>query len=142
MDHTYFHVLLISFALSTAIYLFQSIVRRKYAILAQMNNVPDPVADHGRRIKEVLTVFLGQKKLFQEFRPGFMHAIIFWGFLILLLRAAYCALRINGAVRAFQTSLSGESNSPLFGLRPTMISSASFIISMVSCPASEIAGPG
>jgi Fe-S oxidoreductase len=36
-----------------------------------------------RAAKEV-TVVLGQRKLFQRFLPGLMHALIFWGFLVLL----------------------------------------------------------
>ncbi|HPQ41789.1 MAG TPA: (Fe-S)-binding protein, partial [bacterium] len=87
MDHTYFHALFISLAIATAVYFFLAIIRRKYALLTHMQAVPDPIGDHGHRLKEILTIFLGQKKLFQEFRPGIMHAIIFWGFLILLLRA-------------------------------------------------------
>ncbi len=38
----------------------------------------------GIRIKKMLTVALGQTKLFREPIPGLMHAFIFWGFLVLL----------------------------------------------------------
>ncbi len=37
------------------------------------------------RLKKVLVVAMGQSKLFREFSPGLMHALIFWGFVILLL---------------------------------------------------------
>lgn len=41
----------------------------------------------GARMKEVLTDFLGQVKLMkQDFWPGLMHAVIFWGFLIIAIR--------------------------------------------------------
>ena len=40
------------------------------------------------RISAVLQIALGQSKMFKDKGPGWMHALIFWGFLILLLRAA------------------------------------------------------
>jgi len=40
-----------------------------------------------RRIEEVLTVAIGQKKMFKEPVAGLMHAFIFWGFLVLLFRS-------------------------------------------------------
>ncbi len=87
MNHTWFHTLLIAVAIPTAVYLFFTAVRKKFLILKKCAPVPDPITDHPRRIKEFFTIFLGQKKLFQEFWPGLMHAVIFWGFLALLLRA-------------------------------------------------------
>ena len=50
-------------------------------------------ADHERlqdipgRIKFVFRHFLGQEKMMkQDFWPGFMHALIFWGFLVIVIR--------------------------------------------------------
>ncbi len=41
----------------------------------------------GTRLKAVLTHFLGQAKLFkQDFWPGLMHAVIFWGFCVIAIR--------------------------------------------------------
>lgn len=37
------------------------------------------------RIKNVLTIAIGQTKLFREPVAGLMHALIFWGFLVLLI---------------------------------------------------------
>jgi len=87
MDHTFFHALIISMAMAIAGYFFIQIIKQKFAVLTKCADVPDPISDHKLRFKELLTVFLGQKKLFQEFKPGIMHAVIFWGFLILTLRA-------------------------------------------------------
>ena len=87
MDHTLFHALIISLAIPAALYPFYQAVRRKLAILQTCAPVPDPIGDPVKRIKELLTIFLGQRKLFQEFKPGIMHAVIFWGFLALLVRA-------------------------------------------------------
>jgi Fe-S oxidoreductase len=39
-----------------------------------------------RRIGATLKIALGQSKMFKEPGPGIMHALIFWGFLILLVR--------------------------------------------------------
>jgi Fe-S oxidoreductase len=41
-------------------------------------------ARDGRRVRNELTIVLGQRKLLQRFGPGLMHAFIFWGFLVLL----------------------------------------------------------
>ncbi|MBM4370519.1 MAG: (Fe-S)-binding protein [Deltaproteobacteria bacterium] len=40
-----------------------------------------------RRIEEVLSVAVGQRKMFKEPLAGLMHALIFWGFLLLLFRS-------------------------------------------------------
>ena len=37
------------------------------------------------RVKKMFVVAFGQSKLFREFGPGMMHALIFWGFVVLLL---------------------------------------------------------
>ena len=50
---------------------------------------PEFATEIPKRIGMVLTYFLGQKKLFKELRPGVMHAVIFWGFLVLLVRSLY-----------------------------------------------------
>lgn len=39
------------------------------------------------RLSAVAAIALGQSKMFKDKAPGWMHALIFWGFLILLLRA-------------------------------------------------------
>lgn len=40
-----------------------------------------------KRMERVFTDFIGQRLMFKEPFPGLMHALIFWGFLILLLRS-------------------------------------------------------
>src|ERR671914_2072264 len=37
-----------------------------------------------RKIKDQIVVVLGQRKLLQWTVPGIMHALIFWGFIVLL----------------------------------------------------------
>jgi len=41
----------------------------------------------GLRIRKMLEIAIGQKKMFKEPIYGTMHALIFWGFLVLLLRS-------------------------------------------------------
>ncbi len=81
------HALIVGIAIITALYFFVTAVHRKYKLMLACEPIPDPIEDHSVRIKELLTVFLGQKKLFQDIKPGIMHAVIFWGFCILLIRA-------------------------------------------------------
>ena len=46
---------------------------------------PENRLDHSwKRFKKMLSVAIGQSKLFREPIPGLMHAFIFWGFLVLL----------------------------------------------------------
>ncbi|MBW3595610.1 MAG: Fe-S oxidoreductase, partial [Actinobacteria bacterium] len=37
----------------------------------------------GRKLKDLLVVYFGQRKLLQWTIPGVMHFLIFWGFIIL-----------------------------------------------------------
>jgi Fe-S oxidoreductase len=43
----------------------------------------DRTDDVPLRVKNEATIVLGQRKLFQRLVPGLMHALIFWGFLVL-----------------------------------------------------------
>ncbi len=87
METNLLHAILIGLAIPIALYLFGKEIEKKYRLMKALSPVPDPITEHGKRIKEVFSYFLGQKKLFQETAPGWMHALIFWGFCILLLRA-------------------------------------------------------
>ncbi|MDH5764308.1 MAG: hypothetical protein OEZ51_15175, partial [Nitrospinota bacterium] len=42
-----------------------------------------------QRLRNTLRIALGQSKMFKDRPAGWMHALIFWGFLILLVRALY-----------------------------------------------------
>jgi Fe-S oxidoreductase len=58
-------------------------VRRMIQLIAI--GKPENRLDHiSQRLKNLITVALGQSKLFREPIPGLMHAFIFWGFLVLL----------------------------------------------------------
>ncbi|HDR89410.1 MAG TPA: 4Fe-4S dicluster domain-containing protein [Bacteroidetes bacterium] len=43
-----------------------------------------PVKDWGKRFKRVLTEVFGQSKMFRRPAVGLMHALVFWGFLVIL----------------------------------------------------------
>lgn len=78
--------LIIGAAIPLALFLFARAVYLRYRLMLACAPAPDTIDDHGARLKELLTIFLGQKKLFQDFLPGVMHAFIFWGFCVLGLR--------------------------------------------------------
>jgi Fe-S oxidoreductase len=64
-----------------------ALAARRARQLTQMVRLGRPVDRSGdlpRRAGREATEVLGQRKLLQRFGPGFMHALIFWGFLILL----------------------------------------------------------
>ena len=57
-------------------------------ILVMRMAAPEPRFDRpSDRIFNVLSIALAQTRLFKESVAGWMHALIFWGFLVLLLRA-------------------------------------------------------
>ncbi|MGZ6544351.1 MAG: (Fe-S)-binding protein [Actinomycetota bacterium] len=73
----------LGFALALVLGLFV----RRTGLLARLNRLGRPVdrgGDLGRRVARETGQVLGQRKLFQRAAPGFMHAFIFWGFLVLL----------------------------------------------------------
>jgi Fe-S oxidoreductase len=64
-----------------------ALAARRAAQLTRMVRLGRPVERRGdlpRRVGREATEVLGQRKLLQRAGPGLMHALIFWGFLILL----------------------------------------------------------
>jgi heterodisulfide reductase subunit C len=47
-----------------------------------------PVKDFGKRINVMLTVAFGQTKIFRKPVLGFFHALVFWGFCVILIGSA------------------------------------------------------
>jgi Fe-S oxidoreductase/nitrate reductase gamma subunit len=72
---------LIVFALAISTFLFNA--RRLYTYL-KIGKPEDRFDNPAERLKRVLTIAFGQKKLLREFVAGLMHFFIFWGFVILL----------------------------------------------------------
>ena len=59
---------------------------RRALFLTRLVRVGKPVAratDLPVRVRNEATIVLGQRKLLQRLVPGLMHAVIFWGFLVL-----------------------------------------------------------
>ena len=59
---------------------------RRAAFLVRLTRAGRPLArtDHvPQRVANEATIVLGQRKLLQRLGPGLMHALIFWGFLVL-----------------------------------------------------------
>ena len=46
---------------------------------------PFPIKDYGKRFKVMLEVAFGQSKIFRRPVVGFLHALVFWGFCVILL---------------------------------------------------------
>ncbi|MGH2589678.1 MAG: (Fe-S)-binding protein, partial [Actinomycetota bacterium] len=63
------------------------VAARRARLLARLVRAGRPVDrrdDLSTRVGREATRVIGQRKLFQRFVPGLMHALIFWGFLVLL----------------------------------------------------------
>src|SRR5512141_1042648 len=90
-----------------AIFLFVLIVAAGFFALnvqrltAYLNfGVPENRTDHPfTRIKNVLTIGIAQKKIFRDPIAGPMHALIFWGFMVLT--AGTLEILIAGVFPAF-----------------------------------------
>ncbi len=96
--------------LIVALYFFVTIMRTKIRVLLKAK--PDVRWDRiPERIQSMFKVAIFQSKLFKEPAPGLMHALIFWGFLMLLVRS----ISIMG--RAY---VGPESNWTLFWFWPAL----------------------
>ncbi len=78
--------ILMSLLLVAALAWFFRTMRVKVGVLLRLR--PDRRWDHvGQRLINTVTVALAQAKMFKDPWPGLMHAFIFWGFLVLLVRS-------------------------------------------------------
>ncbi len=74
--------MLLAVALAVSGWLF--FTRARFlTVLARSAPSSDRSDDVPRRVKNEATIVLGQRKLLQRFIPGLIHALIFWGFLVL-----------------------------------------------------------
>jgi len=74
----------ILFAVSLLITLgvFAWTIRRIYAYLKLTKSFP--IGDYGKRFNLMMKVAIGQTKIFRFPFVGFLHALVFWGFLVIL----------------------------------------------------------
>lgn len=71
-------------AAALAFFVYSCRLRVAVLLRARPENRLDQI---GKRLKHLLVYMFGQKKLFKDFWPGLAHALIFWGFLVLLVRS-------------------------------------------------------
>lgn len=63
--------------------IFAWTIRRLYAFLKLTK--PFPISDFGMRFKMMMEVAIGQTKIFRFPIVGVLHALVFWGFLVILI---------------------------------------------------------
>lgn len=82
----WFDAALMTLLIVVALFFFAQVMRVKVGVLLRAKPEVrwDRVAD---RIEQTLRIAFAQKKLFKEPGAGLMHAFIFWGFLVLLVRS-------------------------------------------------------
>ena len=76
-----------AFVLIAAVGASGGLFARRAGLLVRMNRLGRPIdrsGDTAQRLAREGTEVLGQRKLFQRVGPGVMHALIFWGFLVLM----------------------------------------------------------
>ncbi len=66
--------------------LFAYVLWKRWQLLRLATRPEDRFHDWPARLKNVLLYFLGQKGLLQERVAGLVHALIFWGFLVYMIR--------------------------------------------------------
>ncbi|MCF8405515.1 MAG: 4Fe-4S dicluster domain-containing protein [Bacteroidales bacterium] len=71
---------LISLLLTLGVFFWT--IRRLYAYLKLTK--PFPIGDYGKRFAMMMEVAIGQTKIFRFPFVGFLHALVFWGFLVIL----------------------------------------------------------
>ena len=85
LDVTYagikgYYLLLVLGGISIAFFAYQVQKATRLVLLG----APDKRFDSwGKRMKETLTVWLGQRKVLEDKVAGTMHVLMFWGFLML-----------------------------------------------------------
>ncbi|HHT9124258.1 MAG TPA: (Fe-S)-binding protein [Candidatus Brocadiia bacterium] len=67
-------------AVSVGFFIYTLYVRFGYLALGRYENRFDHI---GKRLKAVLLFAFGQRRLLYDMAPGIMHAMIFWGFLVI-----------------------------------------------------------
>ncbi|MGR3310769.1 MAG: hypothetical protein ACUZ77_08335, partial [Candidatus Brocadiales bacterium] len=67
-------------AISSGFFAYSLYIRLGYLALGKGENRFDHI---GKRIKAVLLFAFGQRRLLYDIVPGIMHAMIFWGFLVI-----------------------------------------------------------
>ena len=77
------------FAILAAFGYFAMVMQSKFRLLLITQHRARFFQDIPKRFANMMTYAFGQKKMFKEKSAGIMHALIFWGFLVLQIRTAY-----------------------------------------------------
>ena len=99
--------LLLALAILVSASLFGLRAYRLYRLL-RVGRSDDRLSNPSERARSFLVYVLGQRRLFLEFPAGLMHALIFWGFIVLTLGT------LDILARAFGGSLPLLEDNPLF----------------------------
>ena len=79
------YIMLVLLAITLGAFSYSCYLRIKSMLAAKPDN--SRLDQVFKRVELVINYFLGQRKMFKEPAAGLMHALIFWGFLILLFRS-------------------------------------------------------
>ncbi|HEX9658499.1 MAG TPA: (Fe-S)-binding protein [Bacteroidota bacterium] len=104
------HQILFSLILVGSLGFFSYNVKRLIGYL-RLGKKDDRFGEIGTRIGKVLSVAIGQTKILREPFAGILHALIFWGFLVLL--AAVLESIGEGLIPGFSFSFLGPIHTPL-----------------------------
>ncbi len=75
-------IFIVSLVLTFGVFLYTV---KRIAGFFRLTKPAFPVRDFGRRFKVMLSVAFGQTKIFRKPVIGFFHALVFWGFCVILL---------------------------------------------------------
>jgi heterodisulfide reductase subunit C/nitrate reductase gamma subunit len=75
--------IIFSLTLLAAVIIFSFTVRRLIRFF-KLTKPAFPIRDFGKRIRVTLEVAMGQSKIFRQPVIGFFHALVFWGFCVIL----------------------------------------------------------
>ena len=106
------YIFVVIFLAALAFFTYNLIRIRSYLMLGRSENRFDNIAV---RIKKVLLVGIAQTKILRDPAAGIMHALIFWGFMVLL--TAVTEAFIQGFYTPFSISVLGSVSKILFAMQ-------------------------
>ena len=106
------YIFIIAFLTGLAFFIYNLFRIRSYLILGRHENRFDNIAI---RIKKVLSVGIAQTKILRDPAAGIMHALIFWGFMVLL--TAVTEAFIQGFYTPFSLTFLGGISKAVFAMQ-------------------------
>ena len=102
-------VFIVLFLAALSLFTYNLLRIRSYLMLGRSEN---RFSDAGARIMKVLGIGIGQSKIFRDPAAGLMHAMIFWGFLVLI--TAVTEAFVQGFYSGFSLGMLGSFSRVLF----------------------------